>query len=322
LSAVTAPEEEEAGEAACGWRLSAFGLAVESDFAIPGAHTDDRLMPREPLRLTLVRREELEPLVRQPRVLRWAYSFDDCPYAMLEGADGDVLLFYGHRALFHVAADLRTLRCAPTEPDEPTWQRVLLDTVLWTVSQLRGYELLHASAVQTPAGVVAFLASSGGGKTTLAAEHMRRGCTLFCDDIMALEESGGHVLGSPGPPVMNLPQHLVGDFAGKVTVIGDFGEEQWVRLQTPPLSATRPAALVILERAKGGEARCAALGAPTSLVLLPHLAGLPDLPERTRRRFELCASIADTIPVLRLTADPSVPPPALADLVEEGLAGL
>ena len=85
---------------------------------------------------------------------------------MLEGADGDVLIRYGHRAFFHLSADRRVLRCAPTERDDPIWQRVLLDTVLWTASLLRGYELLHASAVQTD--------GRGGRLPRGAAEAARR----------------------------------------------------------------------------------------------------------------------------------------------------
>ena len=85
----------------------------------------------------------------------------------------------GTARIFHLSTDGRVLRCAPTDRDDPIWQRVLLDTVLWTVSLLRGYEQLHASAVRTADGVIAFTAGSGGGKTSLAAEFLRRGrpCT-------------------------------------------------------------------------------------------------------------------------------------------------
>ena len=313
---------DEEGQKTGRWRLSAFGLAVESEFALPGGHDDDgRSLPREQLVLRLVSREELEPLAREARVLSWLYVFDDCPYAMLEGADGDVLLHYGHRALFHLSADRQVLRCAPTDIDEPTWQRVLLDTVLWTASLLRGYELLHASAVQTESGVVAFLAGSGGGKTTLAAEHLRRGSVLFCDDILALDDSGPHVVGAPGPPVMNLPRHLVHDLVGESNVIADFGEEQWVVVDRPPLAAQRLAALVVVDRAAGRQSACSELEA-TSLTLLPHAIRYPDLPVRERRRFEICGRVATTTAVLHLTAEPSVPTGVLADLVEERIASL
>ena len=304
------------------WSLSAFGLAIEGDFPLPGLHVHDgRSLPREKLRLERASTAEFEPLLREPRVLRWLYVFDDCPYAMLDGADGDVLIKYGHRALFHLSSDKQILRCAPVDEHNPTWQRVLMDTVLWTVSFLRGFELLHASAVQTEAGVVAYLGARGGGKTSLAAEHLRRGSPMFCDDILALDDGGPEVMGAPGPPLMNLPRDLVSELVGEANVIADFGDERWVVVDTPPLTPQRLAALVVIDRATGLETRCSALDG-TSLTLLPHAVGLPHMLAREWTRFELFGRLAATTPLLQLQADPSVPPAVLADVVEEGVARL
>jgi hypothetical protein len=296
--------------------LSAFGLTIESNFALPGA---EPAVPGRELALRLAGRDELKALATEPRVLRGLHLFDDCPYAMLEGSDGDVLIWYGHRALFHLSADRRVLRCAPTARDDPVWQRVLLDTVLWTASLLRGYEQLHASAVMTANGVVAFLAASGGGKTSLAAEFLRRGAALYTDDILALELRDGGVVAHRGPALMNLPRHLVPDIAGEANVLADFGEEQWVWVQRPALSAERLAAIVIIARTAGLATRCVR-AENTALTLLAHLVSFPHLVERERTRFELYASLASTTPVLELTADPSVSTAELADLVAERVA--
>ncbi len=72
------------------------------------------------------------------------------------------------RAIHHLCASGRVLRCAPTEPADPRWWRVVLDSVLFTVALLRGYEALHAGALATPGGVIAITAATGGGKSTLA----------------------------------------------------------------------------------------------------------------------------------------------------------
>lgn len=301
-----------------GCELSAFGLTIESDFALPGA---EPAAPGRELALRLAGQDELVALTAEPRVLRGLHVFDDCPYAMLEGSDGDVLIWYGQRAFFHLSADGRVLRCAPTERDDPVWQRVLLDTVLWTASLLRGYELLHASAVRTANGVVAFLAASGGGKTSLAAEFLRRGAALYTDDILALELRDGGVVAHRGPALMNLPRHLVPEIAGEANVLADFGEEQWVRIQRPALSAEPLAAVVIVARAVGLDTRCVR-AENTALALLAHLVAFPHLAERERTRFELYASLASRTPLLELTADPSVPTAELADLVAEGVASL
>jgi hypothetical protein len=314
--AVTLPTQPPAAATtADGFRLSAFGLEVDADFALPGARPG--APPEADLALRLVPQDEFLPLIAEPRMLRLLASFDDCPYAMLEAPAGDALLCYGHRAFLHLSADRRLLRCAPTALDDPHWQRVLLDTVLWSVSLLRGFELLHASAVETPAGVIAFVAASGGGKSSLASEYLRRGASLFSDDIVALDERDGDVVGFPGPGVMNLPRQFApADVAARP--IADFGDERWVELKSSATGARPLAAVVIVDRAPAHEAACSRVEA-TTLELLPHALGLPHLEQRVRRRFELFSRVAVTTPVLHLTADLSVPTGVLADLVDAAL---
>jgi hypothetical protein len=300
-----------------GFRLSAFGLDVEADFPLPGARPGGS--PGGDLALRLVPADELLPLLAEPRLLRLLHAFDGCAYAMLEGPDGDILVCYGYRGLLHVSADQRLLRCAPTVQTDPHWQRVLLDTVLWSVSLMRGFELLHASAVETPAGIVAFVAMSGGGKSSLAAEFLLRGARLFCDDVVALDDPGGEVVAFPGPPVMNLPRQLDPAVLG-ARPIADFGDERWVEVDPPSGEARSLAAVVLVDRAPGLKAACSPVEG-TPLDLLPHAFGLPHVNGRDKRRFELFSRVAATTPLLRLTADPSVPTGVLADLVDAGIAG-
>ncbi len=297
-------------------RLSAFGLEIECDFPLPG------MVPRPPagrplpaLRLSRARIDELSPLIAEERVLRWLHVFDGRPYAMLEGPTGDVLVVYGSRAIFHLSADHRLLRCAVADEDEIAWQRVLLDTVLWTTSLLHGFALLHASAVETPAGALAFVGVSGGGKTSLAAECVRRGAGLFCDDILALERTGESLVARPGPPLMTLPRALAVDPLPGAAVIADCGDERWVRVDRPPSADLPLAAVVMLNRAAGEPARCEAIPA-TTMDLLAHGVWLSGHDDGERRRFELFGLLAATTPVLALTADPSVTPAQLADLVD------
>jgi hypothetical protein len=58
------------------------------------------------------------------------------------------------------------------------------------VLQARGSEVLHASAVLTPRGVVAFCGLSRSGKSTIAYGLHRSGYGLWADDAVALEVSG------------------------------------------------------------------------------------------------------------------------------------
>lgn len=297
-------------------RLSAFGLDIEADFPLPGAYALTAPSAERKLTLTLVELQELVPLASEERVLRYLHVFDGRPFAMLESRAGDILFQYGGWALFHLSADRSLLRCAPAAGTDLAWRRVLLDTVLWTVSLLRGFELLHASAVATPTGIIAFVAISGGGKTSLAAECLRRGAPLFCDDVLALDDPEGQVVGHPGPPLMNLPLSIMAESLGGAQVIAHFGDEQWVQIAVPPTDSQPMAAIVLTHRAQEEQAQCSAIKA-TNFTLLPHAFRLPHLEQRTRRRFELFAMLALTTPVLRLSADPSVPTKDLVDLVEE-----
>jgi hypothetical protein len=67
------------------------------------------------------------------------------------------------------------------------------------VLHARGSEVLHASAVVAPAGVIAFCGASGAGKSTLAYGLHRRGYPLWADDVVALEVSPAAVAALPVP---------------------------------------------------------------------------------------------------------------------------
>jgi hypothetical protein len=63
---------------------------------------------------------------------------------------------------------------------------------------------LHASAVVAGERAVAFLSTSHGGKSSLAAALMQAGCPLLTDDLLPLEFRGGTLVGRPGYPQMRL----------------------------------------------------------------------------------------------------------------------
>jgi hypothetical protein len=76
------------------------------------------------------------------------------------------------------AADSGTTRAAV--------EHLLATAALPLLLQAAGYEALHASAIQTAAGVVAFCGFSGAGKTTVAYGLARRGHALWADDVVLL----------------------------------------------------------------------------------------------------------------------------------------
>lgn len=59
--------------------------------------------------------------------------------------------------------------------------------------------MLHASAIVTEAGVVAFCGSSGAGKSTLAAAFSRRQYPVWADDALAVSPPDAAVAAFPLP---------------------------------------------------------------------------------------------------------------------------
>lgn len=75
------------------------------------------------------------------------------------------------------------------------WQSTVWPTLL----QIKGAEVLHASAVSTGSGVVAFCAVSGTGKSTLAYALSQRGYWHWADDAVVLDVQPHAVHAAPLP---------------------------------------------------------------------------------------------------------------------------
>ena len=107
---------------------------------------------------------------------------------------------------FLVSADARRIyaRTLGTDgEDEAMLAYLLVDALSFSMVRL-GWEPLHATAVLTDRGVVAFLGNSGDGKSTLAALLVRHGCKLVTDDMLVLIRDRGTWLAQPGPPRLKL----------------------------------------------------------------------------------------------------------------------
>jgi hypothetical protein len=301
------------------WAMTAFGMSIASEFALPGAVARLAGAPAGDLLLRSVTREELEGLTDSPRYMRYLHSFEGCGYAMLEGEDGDVLFHYRERALFHLSANCEILRCAISDSGS-AWQRVLLDTVLWTISLLRGFELLHAGAVVTRQGLIALAGGSGAGKTTLAIELLRRGGVLFSDDIVALAARGDDVVAFPGPALMNVPRSVEPWDQESWEVLAPLGDEDWVslhRVAPPP----QPIRAIVLISTGATAAECVSVSA-TSLQVLPYMVTFTHLlNERRRQQFEVAGGLAAGSSLIALSRPPSADPARLADLILECLDG-
>lgn len=106
------------------------------------------------------------------------------------GRDGSALLLrFARTATFAVDNRTREIRCYPIGRARPDALRLVLLNQLLPL--LFGCErlVLHASAVATPAGAVAFVGRPGAGKSTIAAALARRGFPLIADDFLIIEQA-------------------------------------------------------------------------------------------------------------------------------------
>ncbi|MDP8909395.1 MAG: hypothetical protein M3N47_09850 [Chloroflexota bacterium] len=294
----------------------AFGLTIAADFALPGMVPGDHGAVDAAISLGTPEDVEMAWAAREPEGA-WRSVFGDGEiFSGERAADGSYRLAYGKEALFFVSADAGTILCGPEDPQDVAWQRVLLDAVLMIASVAAGFDLLHAGAVHTSAGVVAVAAQSGGGKSSLVAELVRRGYPLFCDDVLVLDRGPDGPCSHPGPPLMNVPVSPERFPVGEIgSVLGTFGDEAWVAVDHVA-SGVRPlAAVCLLERAPQVTTQVQRL-APSPLHLRAHVYPLRVPRERDRRRFELLADLVEAVPVLRLCAGPEVSPSGVADMVE------
>jgi hypothetical protein len=234
---------------------------------------------------------------------------DNEAFVVVRSQTGEHRFFHGGRELFHLSADHQTLLSAPSAARDTRWWRILLDSVLFTVSLLRGNEAMHAGAVATPDGGVAVVGGSSAGKSTLLGQLRREGHELVTDDILALTTAGDQVLAHPGPPLMTLPRLRAGSFG---TAISSVGDEVWTAV--PVVSAPVPLRrLVLLDRRPGRQSGMHRIKSPLAL-LLTHLLRFPPTSERELARFSLASAVATRTELWRLVADTNTPPEQLAAL--------
>jgi hypothetical protein len=98
-----------------------------------------------------------------------------------------------------VSADGRLIRSAVPLPPDQRWFRLFLAQPLPLAAALQGLQLFHASAVQVDDAVLSFIASSGTGKTSLAAQLVGRGAGFVTDDVLAMEVVEDVVVAHSGP---------------------------------------------------------------------------------------------------------------------------
>ncbi len=135
---------------------------------------------------------------------RWL-TLDGEPSLLFHRIGGAYVLRFIDIADFSVNLSTRHVTCQPVPgiADE-TLADLHFNQVLPLIMGTDGDLVLHASAVATPAGAVAFLGATGRGKSTLAAAFARQGSPFITDDGLILDASERGYLVRPRRPILRL----------------------------------------------------------------------------------------------------------------------
>ncbi|MEP6506948.1 MAG: hypothetical protein ABJC63_01885 [Gemmatimonadales bacterium] len=201
---------------------------------------------------------------------------------------------------------------ASREMIEDSYRRAALPLAL----QARGMEVLHASGVAAPAGVLAICGRSTMGKSTLAYALSRRGFALWSDDAIAVSTSDAGIMCLPVPAAIRLRRSSRAHFEAD----GENVPAGVLKISPEPLPL---AVIVVIQRTSGppDPARISLEripGARALRELLPHAYSF-SLADRSRKQLMLrqYSGLAASVPVFRLEFGTGLALlPALLDTLE------
>jgi len=149
---------------------------------------------------------------------RWPLEEEGDPWLNFARDGEGYLLRFPACADFFLSGDGADIRCRPLPGvPEVTLRHLLLDQVIPLALSRRDRIVLHASAVLTPRGVIAFYGRSGLGKSTLAASLARQGHASVSDDCLVLRKEGPCWMALPAYPGVRLWPSTAGELLEEET---------------------------------------------------------------------------------------------------------
>jgi len=236
--------------------------------------------------------------------------------------NGGILLYWRRIGAFLVQEGTRiTVMPFPGSFDTGYINAILIGAAMGTVLLQRGDLTVFHSAVlgkRDRQGAVAFMALSGGGKSTMATGMLRSGYSLVCDDMLVLGKGDPPLSVQPGFPGMKLwPESAdnIVDDADSLPMIGEKGKYEKRSLAMHDNFIDNPLplnSLFLLDYGKVAKPAASRLSEREALsLLMPHWYGslfggdlLPILGKD--RLFDECSRLARNIPVYTLIRPPGM----------------
>lgn len=145
-----------------------------------------------------------QPVIDSTPYHEWLLP-NDVVWTRFYRTEAGYLVRFPALADFEISSDALAVTCHPA-PDvaEDTWRNLFLNQVWPLVQSQRGALVFHGSAVEVDGFATAFLAVSGGGKSTLAASFATAGYRFLTDDGLVLEPAQDGYLALPSHPSIRL----------------------------------------------------------------------------------------------------------------------
>jgi hypothetical protein len=196
-------------------RFRVCDLVIESNLHLPELKASDKGKDEDRFDFRL---QVLEPGEGFEGEVNWfrRWSTQDSRVWLNFGMRGEdyLLRFPGHGD-FLISRDGSEVQCCPlSRTPASTIRHLFLDQVIPLILSRREPLVLHASAVLTSRGAIAFVGRSGQGKSTLAASFGQIGCPLISDDYLVLRKAGANWIAIPSYPGVRLwPRSSAGVFS-------------------------------------------------------------------------------------------------------------
>ncbi len=307
-----------------------YNLIISSDRDLPGVLPSPQNEPEVRIRFSGFSRFAEEP---HDWFMRWELP-DKKPWLNVAKVEGGYLLRFNELGDFFINQDGSEIVSIPGKSiPEQTIHHLLLDQVIPLVINLRGGEALHASAILTKKGVVAFAGPAGSGKSTLAGSFVKFGYTFMSDDCLTLLDTWNGIRAIPAYPGFRLwedaEKYLFGDGIGCKSVAHYTSKLRVSVERRPELCCTNPQPFVYLydippsqENDKKPEISIKKVSPGESFMALVRCGFRLDItdPDMLTRQFNFLHKVACNIQVRQLSFPkdfaslPAVREAILADL--------
>jgi len=210
--------------------------------------------------------------------------------------------------------------------DDSLLRTVVLGPVFCVLLRQRGLLVLHASCININNNGIAFMGSSGWGKSTLATAFHTKGYDVLTDDVLPIKVEKNQAIVYPSYPQFKLCPDAATSLGKDIQQLFPVSNNSFkVAYQVDQGFQQNP---ILLQKIyvldKGSEHKITRLKPQEAFVeLVRHTRGMKSVTEQQffTEHLHLCSELIKNISFCRFTRKPSLTDlPLLINLIEEDLA--